>query len=209
MARFAPLGLYDPPAVNRQLIIGMLTIVNSADCGPPRLGGLIKSTSNSADWESDCWVQPRKDWGSQTPLEPPPAEPIGPFEDNVRAQVKALYRHIADALEEDIAEAREGEGLSVNEAAIKACLVLVRRTVPFLTLASKLKLGAFLKDTGELSFVVQSLITDRRLDCLISQDGTSVRAFRLDERMQASSTDVDLNDQDMPQELAEWVTNRA
>jgi len=129
-------------------------------------------------------------------------------EDYLHAQVEKLVEQVKNELQEDIAEARQAEGLQIGEAAINACLRMVRRAVPHLALASCLKLGAFLEETRELSFVVQSLITDRRFNCRISPDGASARVIRLDEKMQAISADFNVDDPNGPRELAEWVTKR-
>ncbi len=119
-----------------------------------------------------------------------------------------LVERIEFKLKEDRAEAEISEDTAPSPGAVDVCLSLARRVAPHIALAPRLKWAAFTEDDGGISLVLQSLVTDRRLNCRIAPDGSIVSVIRIDESMQADSMRVLLTDANVPRELAGWVTKR-
>lgn len=146
--------------------------------------------------------------------ETPPASqtgaPIAPtqFDRLLPAIAEVLSGEVLSKLHEDIADARLSEGIQVDPAVITRCETLTREMTAHLALAKRLKVGTFLEDSGAVSLVVQSLITDRRVTCRIAPRGEAIRAIQIDEKMHARTGDVDLADENAARELAEWVITR-
>jgi len=130
------------------------------------------------------------------------------FDKLVEQNTRELVERIELKLLEDREEADCSGDTAPTARAFHTCLSLAQRLAPHVALAPRLKSGAFTEDNGGVSLVLQSLVTDRRLNCRIAPDGVAVSAIRIDERMRASSAPVALNDPNVPKELAEWVTSR-
>lgn len=116
---------------------------------------------------------------------------------------------IEQELAENVKDARDTDGVVVDESAIRACLSLARALAPFLIPSASLKSGAFAEDDGCVALVVQSLATGRRLTCRVSTDGNTVRVIRIDENMKSEVSHMSLGDKGTPRELARWVLARA
>lgn len=95
---------------------------------------------------------------------------------------------IEETLREDDEEAILHGDVCVNRAAIEKCKCLASLVAFRLTLFSELKWEAFGEGTGGVSFVIRSLITDRRVDFRISVDGRHVSVFSVDENAKVKST---------------------
>lgn len=130
------------------------------------------------------------------------------FERLVERESREFIERIEMKLIDDREEADVGDDVAPSHAAVQMCLDLARRLAPHVVLAPQVKSGAFSEDNGGISLVLQSLVTDRRLDVQITPEGTVLSAIRIDEHMQADSVTVSLNDPNAPRELAEWVTSR-
>lgn len=130
------------------------------------------------------------------------------FQDHVRNEALKFQDKIEYRLHQDIREAQASNEITPNPTAVKTCLGLVREFAPHAVLAPRLKSGVFAEESGDLSFVLQSLVTDRRLTFRISNDGEIVFAIRIDEHMKADSLPLKLCDSNALRELAEWVTTR-
>lgn len=128
------------------------------------------------------------------------------FENLVDRRASQLVERIKQKLMEDSAHARGSEDVTPSETAIATCLALARRLAPHVALAPHLKSGAFTEDGGGISLVLQSLVTDRRLNCRVTADGSAVSAIRIDECMEAECHAISLDDPNAARELAEWVT---
>lgn len=116
---------------------------------------------------------------------------------------------IEQELAENVKDARDTDGVVVDESAIRACLSLARALAPFLIPSASLKSGAFAEDDGCVALVVQLLATGRRLTCRVSADGNTVRVIRIDENMKSEVSHMSLGDKGTPRELARWVLARA
>jgi hypothetical protein len=127
------------------------------------------------------------------------------FESFVRRASRKFVERIERKLVDDREEA---DDVAPTPAAVQTCSDLARRLAPHVVLAPQLKSGAFTEDNGGISLVLQSLVTDRRLDVRIAPEGTVLSAIRIDERLQADSIALSVNDPNAPKELAEWVTSR-
>lgn len=93
-------------------------------------------------------------------------------------------------------------------AACQTCERLMNRLAPHVALAPRLKVAAFTEDNAGVSLILQSLVTDRRVNLRISPDGTSTCAILTDERMETQVRQVRENEPQLPRELAAWVTSR-
>ena len=116
---------------------------------------------------------------------------------------------IEQELAENVKDARDTDGVVVDESAIRACLSLARALALFLIPSASLKSGAFAEDDGCVALVVQSLATGRRLTCRVSADGNTVGVIRIDENMKSEVSHMSLGDKGTPRELARWVLARA
>jgi hypothetical protein len=166
----------------------------------PPTGGTVVLES----WDTTGIREP-SDVGSE------PAD-VGSEPPDFSSMVDRRSRELVERIELKLLEDREEADCSGDTAptarAFHTCLSLAQRLAPHVALAPRLKSGAFTEDNGGVSLVLQSLVTDRRLNCRIAPDGVAVSAIRIDERMRASSAPVALNDPNVPKELAEWVTSR-
>lgn len=123
--------------------------------------------------------------------------------------VSAFVDRIQYDLDDAIQDARETGEPAPTKAAYEACLRLARRVAPLAALAPRLKRAAFTEETGAVSLVLQSLVTDRRVDFRIAVDGRVIDALRIDENMHPESFAFSVDQSHSPRELARWVTNRA
>ena len=121
-------------------------------------------------------------------------------------------RHLGTRSEQELAEnvkdARDSDGVVVDESAIRASLSLARVLAPFLIPSASLKSGAFAEDDGCVALVVQSLATGRRLTCRVSTDGNTVRVIRIDENMKSEVSHMSLGDEKR-RASCRWVLARA
>lgn len=124
-------------------------------------------------------------------------------------RVSEFVRRIQQDLDDAIQDAWETGEPAPSEAAYDTCLRLARRVAPLAAPAPRLKGVAFTEETGAVSLVLQSLVTDRRVDFRITVDGRVIDALRIDEDMRPESFTFSMDQSDLPRELARWVTNRA
>lgn len=126
-------------------------------------------------------------------------------EQAVSAFVERIHKNLSD----DRNDAAETGDATPSEPAARTCLSLAEMVAPRAALAPALKWAAFTEETGAVSFILQSALTDRRVNFCISADGTNVSFIRIDESMKSEQFDVRLDDANTVRELARWVTRRA
>lgn len=119
-----------------------------------------------------------------------------------------LAARIDHQLASDSGKAAGTESMAPTSSAIGTCRAFVQRLAPHIALAPQLKVGAFVEDEGGISLVLQSLVTDRRLNYRIPPQGDHVTVIQIDERMQAKSMSLSVDDRAAIRELAKWVTTR-
>ena len=150
----------------------------------------IRRTSNVA--EADPWVR-------VTTAE------VFAFKERPTSEADTWVLRLEQDLAENVDDARDSDGIVVNERAIRTCMSLARALAPFLMSSPSSNSAAFAEDDGCVALVVQSLATGRRLTCRVSADGNTVRVIRIDERMKSEVSDFSLGDKGAPRELAGWV----
>jgi len=123
--------------------------------------------------------------------------------------VLAFVDRIQYDLDDAIQDARETGEPAPTKAVYDACMRLAGCVAPLAALAPRLKRAAFTEETGAVSLVLQSLVTDRRVDFRIAVDGRVIDALRIDENMRPESFTFSMDQSHLPRELARWVTNRA
>lgn len=119
---------------------------------------------------------------------------------------------ICDEIEATLREDREeavlhGE-VCANDPAVATCQRIASHIASWLSLSSGLKWAAFGEDTGGVSLVLRSVITDRRVDFTISADGLRISAVRIDENLTARSVPLEVDDRSSLRENAAWVQSR-
>ena len=143
-------------------------------------------------------------------------EPEAEFPEGVDVleRLSQAVRSVLDEIEATLQENRQ-EGIlhgeiCANQTAVATCkrmalLIIDRLLAP----PRGLKWGAFGEDGGGVSLVLQSLISDRRVDFRISPDGACLTAIRIDENMRSESVVLSVTDRDALRERAGWVNQRA
>ena len=119
---------------------------------------------------------------------------------------------ILDAIESSLLEDRDeallhGE-VCASEPGIATCRRIAIKIAPWLAPSSGLKWAAFGEDTGGVSLVLRSVITDRRVDFTISADGLRISAVSIDENLTARSVPLGVDDRSSLRENAAWVHSR-
>jgi hypothetical protein len=127
----------------------------------------------------------------------------------VNSESGEMVARIEQQLAADAEYAADSQSAVPTKAAKDICLTLAERLAPHVVLAPQLKAGAFVEDEGGISLVLQSLVTDRRVNYRIPRQGGSLTVIQIDERMVAKSTTVSLDDRSATREFAKWVTTRA
>lgn len=130
------------------------------------------------------------------------------LEDMILRAVDAFSGAIQIHLREDREDALESGDPSPGEAAIESCMQLVKLIAPVAAMNPAIRRAAFSEDDGSVSFVLQSLVTDRRVSYRIDANGRSVNILAIDEQMHPSSLVALLTDTDTLKEKAEWVAQR-
>jgi len=120
--------------------------------------------------------------------------------------------HILDEIESTLLEDRE-EGLlhaevCASEPALATCRRLAVKIAPWLARSSERKWAAFGEDTGGVSLVLRSVLTNRRVDYRISADGLHISAVHIDENLSAKSVPRMVDDRTGLRESAAWVHSR-
>lgn len=119
---------------------------------------------------------------------------------------------ILDAIESTLLEDRE-EGLlhgevCASDPALATCRRLAVNIAPWLVRSSGRKWAAFGEDTGGVSLVLRSVLTNRRVDYRISADGLHISAVHIDENLSAKSVPRMVDDRTGLRESATWVHSR-
>ena len=135
-------------------------------------------------------------------LIPVPVEPV------LAPAAEILVQTIQEKLDQDRDEALEYGEEPPSQQSIKVCLQLSNLFAPHLAFLPGIKWGAFTEDSGGISLVLQSLVSDRRLNCRIAPDGVTISALKIDEHMIAKASEVLLDNKNTWRELTEWVTSR-
>jgi len=159
------------------------------------------STLADGTFESDNILVPEK-----TPDDAPEGVDIpGLLTDDFSESIKRIQRN----LREDREDAGIDGEVAPTDAAVETCMKLTRCIAPRVVLKPRLRWAAFTEETGGVSLVLQSLVTDRRLNYQISPDGTRISAIRIDEYMRSESFVVSVDDEEILRERTAWVVNRA
>ncbi|MGB2987772.1 MAG: hypothetical protein WBE26_18040, partial [Phycisphaerae bacterium] len=123
--------------------------------------------------------------------------------------VHAFVDRIQRDLEQDADEAALDGEIPPTRAAVEKCIRLARSVAPVLVLVPGLRRAAFAEESGGVSLVLRSEITDRRVDFTISADGLHISAVYIDENLTAKSVPLAVDDRSSLRETAAWVYRRA
>jgi hypothetical protein len=177
---------FDPPPNAAQ--------VSLYPCGEREGSGYRESSSDAdAQW---YWI------------EPVPSRDSTEMENLVVSKSLEFVGRIEQQLAMDSDEAADPESVTPTSSAVGTCLTFAEQLAPHVALAPQLKAAAFAEDEGGISLVLQSLVTDRRLNYRIPPQGDRVTVIQIDERMEAKSTTISFSDRAATRELAKWVTTR-
>lgn len=102
-------------------------------------------------------------------------------------------------LKEDIFECEN----KPTKQVINDSIVLFTLLTENIKVKDDIKYGMFIEDSGKISVVLQSLLTDRRINCCV--DNNNINTLRLDEDMN-SYINTDLCSKDVCTSLYLWVT---
>jgi hypothetical protein len=120
--------------------------------------------------------------------------------------IECRSREIIERVEGQLADDEsDPEDVTPTSLARLTCSKWIRKIAPRVALASRLKVAAFTEDSSGVSLVLQSLLTDRRVNIRIGPDGRVLGAICTDEHMDVRTRP---DEPDLPRELAEWVTSR-
>lgn len=176
-------------------------VAEESDEGGYQVREVPSSTWSDGTFESDNILVPEK-----TPDDSPEGVDIpGLLTDDFSESLKRIQRN----LQEDREDAGIDGEVAPTDAAVETCMKLTRCIAPRVILKPRLRWAAFTEETGGVSLVLQSLVTDRRLNYQISPDGTRISAIRIDEYMRSESFVVSVDDEEMLRERTAWVVNRA
>jgi hypothetical protein len=137
-------------------------------------------------------------------------EPIGGVaaRAHVEHEASKLVGNLLARLAEDM-DGAAGDGSPLpTQSAVSKTRAVAEAVALHVALTPRLKAAVFLEDAGSLAFVVQSLLTDRRLTIRLNSDGRQFEIVRTDEHMQTVRDVVGQVDGSASKELAEWVTRR-
>lgn len=158
-----------------------------------------------------CSVLDRTPWERNALPACDPAESLGDSRESGLGPIRRVLGDEAARLETQIdrqLQDQVADDLVPTTAAISRCRELARNMPLQVTRSRKVLIAAFIGDDSTVSLVVQSLLTDRRVNCKISQDGTSIYVLKTDERMTVRPEPLShVDDNTMPR-LALWVTSR-
>ena len=144
---------------------------------------------------------------SWTKTPDPEAEPI--FVIDLRGHLPRRVQSLIDRIETSLLEDRK-EGLLYGEVcasdlAVAGCKRIAIHIQEWLAPSSGLKWAAFGEETGSVSLVLRSVVTDRRVDFRISSDGLEISAISIDADLAATSVPIALKDRNALRERAAWV----
>ena len=122
--------------------------------------------------------------------------------------VSSFVDRISGDLAEDVEEAAENGEVVPTEAAQAMCLRVARLISGDIVLAPRLKYAAFSEESGGVSLVLQSLITDRRVNYRISPEGVTVSVIAVDECMATTTNELSSHDESDLRGKAKWVRSR-
>lgn len=123
--------------------------------------------------------------------------------------VAAFVERVKEDLRQDCQDAITDGDPVASRRACDTCLSFARLLAPHVALSPRLKWAAFCEDAGAVSLVLQSLVTNRRLNCTVSADGTRIRVIRTHERTISEDLPSLSADVRVARELGGWVANRA
>lgn len=122
--------------------------------------------------------------------------------------VASTHDQIEATLREDREEACLQGEVCATEAATATCKRIAFHIAPWLALSSESKWAAFGEDTGGVSLVLRSVVSNRRVDFRISPDGLIISAVHIDENLEAKVVPLTLEDRRSLRESAAWVHRR-
>ncbi len=132
------------------------------------------------------------------------------FDAGFWARKRTFVDRIIANLKEDREEAlSEGEAVA-TDAAENACVKVARTIAPCLApFVPGLKWAAFAGNSGVVSLVLQSFVSNRRLNYEFSPDGKKVSVVEINEHLGHELTNVGIEDAQFLRERAGWVVRRA
>ena len=95
--------------------------------------------------------------------------------------------------------------MCASDLAVDRCKRIATHIQEWLAPSSGLKWAAFGEETGSVSLVLRSVVTDRRVDFRISPDGLKVSAICIDAELAATLVPIALDDRNALRERAAWV----
>ncbi len=159
--------------------------------------------------ESDALIGPRSSWFYSLEEPVPTAVETERREGDVEKVVADGSRDLTSRVTAQLSEDQEADSDVVpTPAARHTCERIMSRLAPHVAWAPGLKVAAFTEDNGGVSVILQSLVTDRRVNLRISPDGTRMCAVLTDEHMETRVRQDCENEPQLPRELAAWVTSR-
>jgi len=123
-------------------------------------------------------------------------------------EVLNILDDIESSLREDCEEARFHGEVCARQPAVATCRRIAVKIADWLAPSLGLKWAAFGEDTGGVSLVLRSEVTDRRVDFRVSADGLHISAVRIDENLSAKCVPLAVDDRNGLRESAAWVQSR-
>jgi hypothetical protein len=120
-------------------------------------------------------------WGTKNAVSEGMARPVsGATREKLLESALAESRLRRD-LEDSVHFAQERGETAPSQAAIESCMRFARRLIPFLIGHTGLQMAGFDNENGEVSLVLQSSVTKRRLTFEFSADGARIVQWKTDE----------------------------
>lgn len=139
-----------------------------------------------------------------------PQENAVDYDDHFIKRVKSLLEDIRATLLEDREEGLLHDEFCADDAAILTCQRVACQIAQWLIDPSmSTRWAAFGEDSGDVSLVLSSGATKRRLDFRISADGQDISAVFIDENLKARTSSLTLDDRRSLRETAAWVHSKA
>lgn len=196
---------------------------NTAVCGPPQAESLVHIQGEDSTVRDEAVEEPLRRRKPSTLddasfLADESAEDATTLKEELfRADVDRLLgialEVFCDAIEtqlnDDLEEASALGEVGPSRAAIEGCKNVAQAVGPKIIMKPALRCAAFSEGDGGASLVIQSLVSDRRVNLRVLSDGTTVQGLEIDENMNSSSFVAKVSDYKTLKERAAWVIRRA
>jgi len=102
------------------------------------------------------------------------------------------------------------ESVDKNQAKVNLfnCTSFYERMSTSLVFSSDLKNAIFVEGDGDVSLIIQSLLTNRRVNCSFFNSKNRCHVFCIDENMKCSTRTIDGSSMTEPREIAAWVMDK-